>query len=392
MYAMTSRTITSKMRQELDQLKSGESFRSLPPIHLGHDLYLQYKGQKLLNLASNNYLGLAGTESMKTAAALAARNYGTSSCASRLISGNYSLYDELEQTLCRFKSTQAALVIGSGYSANLGILSSLANRKTLIFSDRLNHASIIDGIILSRATHVRYRHADPEHLAWMLTRNSEQSQKLLVTDTVFSMDGDRAPLAEIVRLCKQHRVFIIVDEAHGVGVLGRGRGLAAELGLEKEIDLHMGTFSKALGSFGGYVAGSRELIELLMNRARSFIYSTSLPPAVVGASLEALKLVDMEPQKGSELMYMSQKLNSFLRSLGFDTGNSSTQIIPVILKDSRTVLAAREKLMDLGVYAGAIRPPTVPAGTARLRLSLRWDMKKNEMDLIKKAFIQLARS
>jgi len=339
-----------------------------------------------LNLASNNYLGLAGSEKMKEASMRAVAQFGTSSGASRLISGNYSLYSALEDALCSFKETSAALVFGSGYAANLGILNALAHRKCLVFSDRLNHASIIDGITLSRAVHVRYRHADPEHLEYLLAQKPVQAPKILITDTVFSMDGDKAPLPQILNLCRKYRVLTIVDEAHATGILGRGRGLVHELGLQQEIDLHMGTFSKALGSYGGYVAGSKELVDFLINRSRSFIYSTSLPPAVVGASLEALQQVQDHPGQGQRLLELSSELRSFLQELGLDTGTSTTQIIPVIMKNSQAVLQAQAELIQAGIFAGAIRPPTVPADSARLRLSVRGDMARKEMELVKNAF------
>lgn len=373
-----------------DKNTSKSDMRSIPSIDHGPDLYLEFQGQRLLNLASNNYLGLAGSEKMKEASVRAVEEFGTSSGASRLISGNYSLYTALEEALCRFKNTSAALVFGSGYAANLGILSTLAHRKCLVFSDRLNHASIIDGITLSRAAHVRYRHANPEHLEYLLAKKPVQAPKILITDTVFSMDGDKAPLPEILNLCKKYRVLTIVDEAHATGILGRGRGLVHEMGLQQEIDLHMGTFSKALGSYGGYAAGSRELVDLLVNRARSFIYSTSLPPAVVGASLEALQHVQAHPDQGQKLLEISCELRSHLQELGFDTGTSTTQIIPVIMKSSRAVLQAQAGLVQAGIYTGAIRPPTVPADSARLRLCLRADMTSKEMELVKKAFCKIS--
>ncbi|WP_291323396.1 8-amino-7-oxononanoate synthase [Desulfonatronospira sp.] len=367
-----------------------EELRSIPEIDHGPDLYLQYRGQRLLNLASNNYLGLAGSQSMKKAALQAVEKFGASSGASRLISGNYSLYTRLEETLCRFKETQASLVFGSGYAANLGILSALAHRKCLIFSDRLNHASIIDGIILSRATHIRYRHADVEHLSYLLQKQSSQAPKILITDTVFSMDGDRASLIDIVELCKKHKVMSIVDEAHATGVLGRGKGLAGELGLNREIDLHMGTFSKALGSYGGYAACSRAIRELLVNRARSFIYSTSLPPAVTGACLEGLQQVLKNPEQGRKLLDIARDFRSFLQNLGFDTLRSTTQIIPVIMHSSTKTLQAQKELMQSGIYVAAVRPPTVPAGSARLRLSLRADMGDKEIEMARQALINLS--
>ena len=389
-----SETIYSRVENGLDRIRCEGHLRSIPDIDHGNDLYLmhkgkRHKGKRLLNLASNNYLGLAGSESLKQAAMRAVETFGVSSGASRLITGNYALYDELEQYLCSFKKTPAALVMNSGYAANLGIISSLADRKTLVFSDRLNHASIIDGIILSRAGHIRYRHSDPEHLEFLLQKAPEQAQKILITDTVFSMDGDRAALPELVLLCKKHKVAIIIDEAHATGLLGLGKGLAAELGLDQDIDVQMGTFSKALGSFGGYVAGSRELIDLLTNRARSFIYSTALPPAVVGANLEALRQVEAHPEKGKKLQFMAGDIRRYLNSLGYNTGSSTTQIIPVILGESRKTMQFQEKLKELGIYAGAVRPPTVARNSARLRLCLRADMDDPEIELIKNAFKEL---
>ncbi len=387
-----SETIYSRVKNGLDRIKREGHLRSIPNIDHGSDLYLMHTGKRLLNLASNNYLGLAGSESLKQAAIQSVQTFGASSGASRLITGNYALYGELEQSLRSFKKTPAALAMNSGYTANLGIISSLADRKTLVFSDRLNHASIIDGIILSRAEHIRYRHADPEHLEFLLQKAPEQAQKILITDSVFSMDGDRAPLSELVLLCKKHKVTLIIDEAHATGVLGLGKGLAADLGLDQEIDAHMGTFSKALGSFGGYVAGSRELIDLLTNRARSLIYSTALPPAVVGANLEALRQVEAHPEKGEKLLLMAEDIRLYLNNLGYDTGSSTTQIIPVILGESRRALRFQGKLMEMGIYAGAIRPPTVARNSARLRLCIRADMGDPEMELIKNAFKKLDHS
>ncbi len=380
------RNMQGTIARELERLEAEGCLRSIPDIDRGSDLYLDFQGKTLLNLASNNYLGLAGSNALSRAAVQAVENFGTSSGASRLIAGNYDLLTELEHTLSRFKKTSASLIMNSGYAANLGLISSLADRKSLVFSDRLNHASIIDGIQLSRATHVRYRHGDPEHLSHQLQKYPEQCRKILITDTVFSMDGDKAPLVEIVDLCKEHQVLIIVDEAHAAGILGQGRGLAAELGLEQEIDVHMGTFSKALGSFGGYIAGSQELIRLVQNKARSFIFSTALPPAVIGANLEALHQVQIRPDKGAHLLNMAQDLRKHLHSLGWDTLSSTTQIVPVIVGSNQNALDTQKKLMDRGIYAAAVRPPTVPRNLARIRLSLRADMQESDMALLKQAW------
>ncbi len=355
----------------------------------GSELYLEYQKEKLLNLASNNYLGLSNSEGLKNASIEAIKSYGTSSSASRLISGNYQIYDQLEKVLAEFKKQQKALVVGSGYAANLCILGSLAARGTTVFSDRLNHASIIDATVLSRSHQVRYRHADTDHLEYLLEKFRERPSKILVTDTVFSMDGDVAPLESLVELCKQYQVLMVVDEAHATGVFGRG--LAHHLGLEKEIHVHMGTFSKAMGSYGGYIASSQDIIDIIINRGRPFIYSTALPPAVIGANLAALEMIMNNLQSGRILLELSERIRTFLKELGFDTGLSSTQIIPVILGKSSLAMKVWQKMMGYGIFTGAIRPPTVPENTARLRLSLRADMGEPEEKMIKMAFSLMAR-
>lgn len=374
------------------ELRERSLIRQIPPVDLGADKVLRYDGRKLLNLASNNYLGLAGHPALKQAAVEAAQRYGTSSGASRLISGNYRLLDELEAEVREFKGQEDALVVGSGFAANLLILSSLADRHTVVFSDRLNHASIVDGIRLSGAHHVRYRHGDMEHLASLLEKHVDAPRKLLVTDTVFSMDGDLADLGRIVDLCQRHSVLSVVDEAHAAGILGQGRGLAAELGLADRVDVHMGTFSKGFGSYGAYIAGRADIIEYLRNKGRPFIFSTALPPAVAGASLAAVRLVREEPRMGAGLLSVAEGVREHLRSLGLDTGPSQTAIIPVILGDNESALTARDRLMEQGVLVGAVRPPTVPEGTARLRISLRADLDTGDLHGFKRAMAQLAES
>ncbi len=383
--------IQHQISQVLNSLSRSGSLRTIPAIDHGSRLYLEYMGRKLLNLASNNYLGISGSDRVKKSAIRAISHNGASSSSSRLISGNYKLHDQLEKLLSEFKNQEKALVVGSGYTANLCILGALAGRNTTIFSDRLNHASIIDAAILSGAKNIRYRHNDTDHLSFILEKYRDRPSKILVTDTVFSMDGDTAPLVKMVDLCKKYNVLMVVDEAHATGIFGRGRGLAHHLGLEKEIQVHMGTFSKALGSYGGYIASSKEIIDLIINRGRSFIYSTALPPAVVGASLAALEIILEKPEQGGLLLTKSRQIRGFLQELGFDTGQSSTQIIPVILGKNSLTLKARQRLIDSGIFTGAIRPPTVPENTARLRLSLRADMGEIEFESVRNAFAGLAR-
>ncbi len=375
-------------RRELQ--KSGR-MREIPLIDHGADLLAVVHGKKVLNLASNNYLGLAGSRDMKDASLQAVETFGTSSGASRLVSGTFALYGELESALAALKKQESSLVLGSGYAANLALCGTFADRSSVVFSDRLNHASIVDGILLSRSRHVRYRHNDMDHLAYCLEKYRDHPRKLLITDSVFSMDGDRADLSSIVRLCRDAGVAVAVDEAHATGILGRGRGLACELGLEREIDLHMGTLSKGLGSHGGFIAGDAPLIDMVCNLGRSFIFSTALPPAVIGASLCAVELVTAHPQRGEELLLRSREFRQWLAGMGFDVGPSSTQIIPVILGENASVLAARDRLLEAGILVSAIRPPTVPEGTARLRLALRADLREEDMERVRAAFTVLRR-
>lgn len=381
-----------RIRKSLDKLRAKNSLRRIPSeVDHGADLWLSCGPDKCLNLASNNYLGLAGRPDISRAAIEAIQEFGTSSGASRLISGQYRLYTELEKETARLKDQESALVLGSGYAANLCILTALAGRKTAVFSDRLNHASIVDGCILSRCRQIRYRHLDVEHLSHQLNKYKDHAEKLVVTDTVFSMDGDLAPLEDIVRLCREHGALLVVDEAHATGIFGRGRGLAAEMGLSSEVDVHMGTFSKALGSHGGYIAGKKDLIRLITTTARAFIYSTALPPAVIGAGLAAVEHVLAHPEEGKKLLQISREMAEFLREQGFASGPGDSQIIPVIIGANREALDAAGFLREKGLFLPAIRPPTVPENTARLRLSLRADMTGNELDMVKNAFLQLGK-
>ncbi|WP_461210493.1 aminotransferase class I/II-fold pyridoxal phosphate-dependent enzyme [Desulfocurvus sp. DL9XJH121] len=376
-------------RRRLD-LESRARLRTVPAVDRGADAHLMVGGRRLVNLASNNYLGLAGEAALRRGAEAAMADCGASSGASRLVTGNYAAYDALDRAVARFKGAEDSLTVGSGYAANLCVMTALAGRGVTVFSDRLNHASIVDGILLSRAEHVRYRHCDMEHLSAMLQRHADAPRKILVTDTVFSMDGDLAPLEDLARLARDHGALLVLDEAHATGVLGKGRGLAHELGLEREADAVVGTFSKALGSYGAFITGRGEVLDAVRNFGRAFIFSTSLPPAVVGANLAALEIVAADPSRGERVLALAAGLREYLAGLGFDTGDSATQIIPVVLGDNESALAAHRLLLEHGVYVPAIRPPSVPEGTARLRLSLRADFSDADMDAVRRAFAALA--
>jgi 8-amino-7-oxononanoate synthase len=321
------------------------------------------EGRELLNFSSNDYLGLAGHNALAEAAARAAYERGTGATASRLIVGDDPAYHELEKRVADHKGTEAALVLGSGYAANAGVIPALAGAGDAIFSDELNHASIVDGCRLSRATVHRYRHADPEHLAELLA-DSKARRKLIVTDTLFSMDGDTAPLAELVELKERHCAALMVDEAHAAGVFGpHGEGLAHAEGLAEHVDLHLGTFSKAFGAHGAYVAGRTDWIGHLVNTCRSLIYSTALPPPAVAAAAAALELVREAHDRREAVLRNAARLRAALGVRG------ETQIVPLLVGEAEDALSLSEHLEEQGVLAVAIRPPTVPPGTARIRFS-----------------------
>ncbi len=383
---MTPKSFYRRIEGELTELEKSSLLRTVPEVDCGADKELVFKGRRLLNLASNDYLGLANDQGLVKAAIKAVEQYGCGSAASRLVTGNFRLYDELERELAAFKEQEDSMFFTSGYAANLAIMDSFAGRRTVVFSDKLNHASILDGIRMSGARQVRYRHNDIDHLKKRMEASKDAEEKLLVTDTIFSMDGDLAYLEEIADLCDFYDIMLVIDEAHAEGVFGSGRGIAHERGLARRVDLHMGAFSKGFGSLGGAVSGRKDLISYLRNKGRSFVFSTALSPAVIGANLAALRIVAEDPSRGDKLLHMSRGLKNYLESCGFDCGQSESQIIPVILGDNKTALAARDILIEAGIYAAAIRPPTVPEGTARLRLSLRADLTEEDMQKIKAAF------
>jgi 8-amino-7-oxononanoate synthase len=326
-------------------------------------------GRRLLNFSSNDYLGLASHPDVLEAAARAAARAGGAT-SSRLIVGTDPAYGELEAKLADFQGTEAALVFGSGYLANVGVISCLVGRGDAVFSDSLNHASIIDGCRLSRATVHRYHHGDVDELEAML-QGSDAARKLIVTETVFSMNGDVAPLAEIVELKDRWGAALLVDEAHADGVFGpHGQGYAHELGIADRVDLHLGTFGKAFGAYGAYVAGSALWMRYLVNASRSFVFTTGLPAAVIAAVDAGLDVVYAADEMRAELQQSARRFRMRLASLGLDTCGSSTQIVPLVTGASDVAVALSGALEDAGVLAVAIRPPTVPPGTARLRFSL----------------------
>ena len=345
-------------------------YRALRPIDGAQDAVVSLEGHDVLLFSSNNYLGLANHPALKRAAAEAIERFGCGSGASRLISGSMAVHHELEARLAALKKTEAALVFPTGYHANVGVLSALMGPGDTILSDGLNHASIIDGCRLSRAEVRVYPHGDPHALDALLAACPPSGRRLIVTDTVFSMDGDLAPLAELVELAQHYDAWLMVDEAHATGVFGaHGGGLVEQAGLVDRVDIHMGTLGKALGGIGAYVAGSRELIDWLVNRARSFIYTTGMPPAAAASALAALDLVEREPERRQRLWNNTRFLSDGLRGLGYRIGDSRSQILPVIIGDARQTMALAEATLRRGVFAHGIRPPTVPEGTSRIRVT-----------------------
>jgi 8-amino-7-oxononanoate synthase len=336
-------------------------------------------GKPVLLLCSNNYLGLADHPRVREAAADAAMRWGVGAGASRLVSGTMTVHRRLEERLAAFEGSGAALLFGSGYLANVGVVSALAGAGSVVLSDELNHASIVDGCRLARAETFVYRHADVEHLAWGL-RNAEGRSALIVTDSVFSMDGDVAPLAEIVELARRHRVRVVVDEAHGTGCLGPGgRGAVHEAGVEDEVDVVIGTLGKALGSYGAYAACDQALAQLLLNTARSFVYSTAPSPPVAAGALAALELLEREPHRVDRLRSNAATLRAELHREGFDVSGSTTQIVPIVVGEAARAMRMCELAIEDGVFAQAIRPPTVPEGTSRLRLAVMASHSRDEL-------------
>ena len=358
------------LAQRLEELESSGLRRRLRLVDGPQAPTVLLDGQPVLLLCSNNYLGLADHPRLRRAAADAALSLGTSAGASRLLSGSMSIHFELEERLAAFKGTEAALLFGSGYLANTGTIAALARQGEVVCSDELNHASIIDGCRLAGAETFVYRHADAEHLEWGLRRAAGRAS-LIVTDGVFSMDGDVAPLSELSDLARRHRCRLMVDEAHATGCLGPGgRGSVAAAGLTDVVDVIVGTLGKALGGYGAYVCGSAELVDFLVNSARPFIFSTAPPSPAVAASSAALELLQERPKRVEKLRANAAALRSGLLEQGLEPAGSETQIVPLVIGEADDAMALCERLLEDGLFAQAIRPPTVPPGTCRLRLTV----------------------
>jgi 8-amino-7-oxononanoate synthase len=365
---------TSEIDERLAELERAGLTRRLRLVSGPQGPTVLLDGQPVLLLCSNNYLGLADHPRVREAAAEAAMRWGVGAGASRLISGTMTVHRRLEERLAAFAGRQSCLLFGSGYLANLGVIGALAGRGDTVFSDELNHASIVDGCRLSRAEVVVYRHADVEHLLWSMRRSGgrggAQGGRLIVTDSVFSMDGDVAPLAYIVELAQASGARLVVDEAHAIGTYGPGgRGVLAQEGLDGEVDAIVGTLGKALGSYGAYVCGDEDMVRYLLNTSRSFIFSTAPPPPPIAGALAALELLQERPHRVERLNANARALRRALAREGFAVAEGDMHIVPLVVGDERDTLRLCQEAIEQGVFAQAIRPPTVAPGTSRLRLA-----------------------
>ncbi|HXV82615.1 MAG TPA: 8-amino-7-oxononanoate synthase [Candidatus Binatia bacterium] len=380
------------MAEELEALRHRGLYRYLRRVEGDQGPTLQLDGRKVINFSSNNYLGLANHPALQDAAKQAIDRYGCGSGASRLISGNMTLHEELETKIAELKGTEAALVFNSGFQANTGIIPVLVGEGDVILSDTLNHASIIDGCRLSRAKIVVYKHGDVNGLEQGLKNSPSGRRKLIVTESLFSMDGDEAPLSDIVSLAEEYGAMVMVDEAHATGVYEpNGAGLVAKLGLGDRVLVQMGTLGKALGGFGAYVAGSKSLREILINRCRSFVFTTSLPPAVMAMGIAAIDLVKKEPERRQALWNNCDRVRKGLKDLGYSLGNSRSQILPLLVGDATKCMRLSQDLLDHGIFAQGIRPPTIPQGTSRLRITLMATHTREHIDQALRVFNEVAR-
>jgi 8-amino-7-oxononanoate synthase len=378
----------------LDDLRQQGLLRRLPSVTSPPGPEIEIDGRPVLQFASNDYLSLAADPRLAEAAGRAAREFGTGSTASRLIVGTGSLVTELERRLADLKHTEAALVLPTGYMANLALVTSLVGPGDAVLVDRLCHASILDAIALARARLITFRHNDPDALRKKLTEKAGYARRLVMTESVFSMDGDVAPLGDLAAVAEQHGAMFAVDEAHATGVFGTsGAGLAEEQGVPPErITATVGTLSKALGGLGGFITTSQPVADLLVNRARSLIFTTGIPPAQAATALAALEVVHDEPERRDTLRRRAESLRGRLAAMGLDVGASASQIVPIIVGDAAQAVAMSEALWDRGLFVPAIRPPSVPKGTSRLRISLQYAHTGEHIDRLVAAVTEAMKS
>ncbi len=375
----------------LERREQSHARRRLKPVTRRGPGRVTQGGREYIDFSSNDYLGLSSHPELLKAARAALDAGGTSSSASRLMSGDLEIHHTLEEETAVFKGKESALVFNSGYQANVGVIPALLGRRDVVFADRLVHASIIDGIMLSKAEFFRFHHNDADHLAHLLARHRKDFENaMVITESVFSMDGDQAPLADMVKIKKMFDCVMFVDEAHATGVFGpQGRGLVKGEGLTEQVEFVMGTFSKALGGFGAYIAGSNTVVEYLINAARSFIYSTALPPSAIAVNLAAIRLCEGNLNRGPELLKKAKAFREMLGKAGVSALGSS-QIVPVVVGGSEKAVRLSDEFMNRGFRVLPVRPPTVPEGQARLRFSLCYDHSMEDLKAVAEVLGELA--
>lgn len=384
----------SIFEKELNTLKESGLFVNIRTLESAQGAWLKINGKDVLNLCSNNYLGLANNERLKKAAKKAIDDWGVGPGAVRTIAGTMKLHEELEKKLAEFKKVEAVLSLQSGFNANQAVIPSITSSEDAILSDELNHASIIDGVRLSKAKRYVWKHRDVEDLEQKLQQADADGAryKLIITDGVFSMDGDLAPLPEIVEVAERYNAMVMVDDAHGEGVLGsHGRGIVDHFNLHGRVDIEIGTISKAFGVIGGYVAGKKKLIEYLKQKARPFLFSSSLSPADVAASIEAVKILEESDELVKKLWDNAKYFKDALKKLGFDTGHSETPITPVMLYDAKVASDFSKKLFEEGIFAQSIGYPTVPKGKARIRVMISAVHTKEDLDFAIEKFAKVGK-
>ena len=384
--------------RSLAHFEEAHLLRTLHPIESEQDTEVIIKGKPVIMFSSNNYLGLANHPTLKEAAIAAIRKYGFGSGASRLLSGTMSLHEQLEARLASFANTDATLTFSSGYHANIGLIQTLTqelNPHCLVVADRACHASLIDAIRLTRVPFKVYRRSNIKQLERLFSTQlvTDRTNIILVTEGVFSMDGDIAPLPKLLTCVEKCSATVCVDDAHGTGVMGStGRGTIEHFHLDTRIPIRVGTLGKALGSVGAFVAGPHALIQLLINRARSFIYTTAPPPSFAAASLAALNILETEPERRTQLWKNRNYMLSSLKTLGYNTMQTESPIIPILIGDPARAFQFSQQLFEHGIYAPAIRPPTIPRGTSRLRLSMMATHQQTQMDYALEILRKIGRS
>ncbi|MCX7725160.1 MAG: 8-amino-7-oxononanoate synthase [Thermodesulfovibrio sp.] len=375
-------------KEKLEKLKEEKLYRSIRDMESRQGMEIIIQGKKYINFASNDYLGLSQHPLVKEAALEAIKLFGVGGGASRLLSGGTIFHKKLEELLCQFKNTESCLVVNSGYTANTSLIASLAQENDVIFSDELNHASIIDGCRLSKAEKIIYRHADMENLQKLLKNTSCKGKKIVITDTVFSMDGDIAPIRQLYEICKNENALLYLDDAHGTGVLGEGHGALKHFGLKPEpFVIQMGTLSKAVGVFGAFVCGASSIIEWFINSGRGFIFSTSLPASIVASSYASLKIIMEDKELIKRLWQNTEKVMETIRNLELKTTKTQTPIIPILFDNVEEAIKASKILSDSDIYAPVIRPPTVK--TPRIRITVTAGHSDRDIEKLSEALALL---